>query len=91
MKTKVEAFEAALGSSGTVASSKTTAVLPEARVLLKRLTDQELKDAGADRSPVQQDANAKRGTFVLNSPDEKGRKSERKVSCGKCWNERIQI
>lgn len=59
VKTKVEAFEAVLSSKGTTSmtifcdgdgddgdSESTIAVLPEARVLLQRLTDRQLKEAG---------------------------------------------
>lgn len=81
MKTKVEAFEAVLSEKVPVQTvqllqscSKETVkpVLPEARVLLRRLTNQEIEDAGAE-SPVEEKPNrigkalenANRGTFVL--------------------------
>ena len=58
-------------------------VLPEARVLLKRLTDQELLDAGAEAiQPAikpqinAKETNLKRGTIVLDETD----KSKRKVT-----------
>lgn len=83
----MEAFEAALGSSVpgvAVSNSKPmTSVLPEARVLLKRLTDQELKEAGADvdrpSRRAQEAANPKRGTFVLDTSEEKDKKTARRV------------
>ncbi len=96
MKTKVEAFEAALGSggSGTPTTNTTNSsakpmmcVLPEARVLLQRLTSQQLKEATsnavkpqrASRQPKEKEA--KRCTFVLdNSDSEKENKSTRQVS-----------
>ncbi|KAI9563301.1 hypothetical protein GHT06_010759 [Daphnia sinensis] len=80
VKTKVEAFEAALGTSGsgTVASSSSgmTGVLPEARVLLKRLTRQQLKEA-ASNIEKPKEANPKRCTFVLDTSDEKENKTKR--------------
>ena len=72
VKTKVEAFEAVL-NKGTVTEhgSGSSAVLPEARVLLKRLTSKELVDAGVDDqcdSSFEQ-MTEKRGTFVLQVPE----------------------
>lgn len=87
----MEAFEAALGSgvpgvSGAPVSGNNkamTPVLPEARVLLKRLTDEELNNAGAGaRRPsraAQAETNLKRGTIVLDTCEAKAEK-ERKVS-----------
>lgn len=52
VKTKVEAFEAVLSSKGTTSTTsvcgdlESDAVLPEARVVLQRLTDRQLKEAG---------------------------------------------
>lgn len=90
VKTKVEAFEAALGTigPGTVASSSSgmTGVLPEARVLLKRLTRQQLKEAVSNIEKPQQElrkpkeANSKRCTFVLDTSDEKEKKTKKQVS-----------
>ncbi|KAK4025855.1 hypothetical protein OUZ56_014899 [Daphnia magna] len=87
VKTKVEAFEAALGTigPGTVASSSSgmTGVLPEARVLLKRLTRQQLKEAVSNIEKPQQElrkpkeANSKRCTFVLDTSDEKEKKTKK--------------
>lgn len=96
MKTKVEAFEAALGSGGsgtpttTINSGKPMkSVLPEARVLLQRLTSQQLKEAGANAEKPKRasrhtnkdkEDNSKRCTFVLeNSDSEKENKSKRQV------------
>lgn len=69
VKTKVEAFEAALNAPGPAAvasnSKGVQSVLPEARVLLRRLTREELKDAGVKSSPVPpKERKSKRGTFV---------------------------
>ena len=89
VKTKVEAFEAALGSvpgSNSTTNKTIVPVLPEARIVLKRLTDQDLIDAGAKagRPPKStQEANSKRGTFVLEASDETDNKSERRV----CWKQ----
>lgn len=85
VKTKVEAFEAALGTPGVKpASTKTTSVLPEARVLLKRLTDEELKKACASKKKLSEsikETNVKNCTFVLDEENsETEKKSERKVN-----------
>ncbi|XP_057367537.1 inner centromere protein-like [Daphnia carinata] len=87
VKTKVEAFEAALGTSGPAtggtSSSGMTGVLPEARVLLKRLTRQQLKEAASNiekpqpESQKPKEANSKRCTFVLDTSDEKENKTKR--------------
>ena len=73
MKTKVEAFEAALSSVGpasTVAGSnkEVTSALPEARVLLRRITNEDYKLAGVIKTPVApKEKKTKRGTVVSNS------------------------
>ena len=87
VKTKVEAFEAVLGSGGSGKGAKskpsTGAVLPEARVLLRRLTDQDLIEAGVDQQDSSKEPAAvdgdqqKRGTFVVNDPP---KAVERKVT-----------
>lgn len=75
----MEAFEAVLSSGGSgrgINNSKPmNAVLPEARVLLKRLTDQDLKEAGVEdhQEPEQaialvEEEREKRGTFVMKEP-----------------------
>jgi hypothetical protein len=95
VKTKVEAFEAALGSGGSGTPSATSnsgkpmnSVLPEARVLLQRLTSQQLKEAGANaekpkrasRHLKDKEVKTKRCTFALeNSDSEKENKSNRQV------------
>lgn len=95
MKTKVEAFEAALGSGGPGTPTATTTnssakpktyALPEVRVLLQRLTSQQLKEAAGAVKPQRvsrkpKEKEAKRCTFVLeNSDSEKENKSTRQVS-----------
>jgi hypothetical protein len=67
VKTKVEAFEAALSGTAAAivddeANDHQTAVLPEARVVITRLSEEELSTAGVHGQSPQ--LPSKRGTFV---------------------------
>lgn len=70
----MEAFEAVLGSGGgareTRQSKAQSTVLPEARVLLRRLTSDDLSDAGiVPESPgMEATAIGNDGTFVVEEP-----------------------
>lgn len=72
----MEAFEAVLSSGGgareTRQSKAQSTVLPEAQVLLRRLTSDDLSDAGiVPESPemeVTESGNANDGTFVVDEP-----------------------
>lgn len=105
VKTKVEAFEAVLNhpvqTAQLVQNSRKESlkpVLPEARVLLRRLTDQELREAGAivekpgegEATESAADKAPNDGTFVLEASEdeisspEKPKEKERKVSPPLC-------
>ena len=92
VKTKVEAFEAALSGTAAAmvddeANDQQTAVLPQARVVIQRLSEEELSSAGVHGQSPQ--LPSKRGTFV--KPIEEVDSARRNVPEPKVFGQPIDL